>query len=153
LLAVEPEVFEFEGAVSGLTGECPRLTFSVNGKRLVTDGETTYTGGSCAQVANGRRVEGRGVRTGDGPYRVTRLALLAVEPEVIEVEGSVRALEGSCPSLRFTVGSIRVWTQAATVFDEGTCQQVTGERRVYARGTREGDGPLNATKVILLGGN
>ena len=66
-----------------------------------------------------------------------------------EVEGTVGALAGSCPSLTFTVNATTVSTDAATRFKDGTCSQVTNGVRVEVKGVRQSNGSINATRVEL----
>lgn len=64
------------GTVSGWTGSCPALTFTVSGKTVKTDTSTQFIGGSrCDQIANGKSVDvtGRG-QTGGG-IQATRVKI------------------------------------------------------------------------------
>ena len=65
---------EVRGAVSGLTGTCPALSFVVAGTRVVTNAATRFEEGACTTLRNDMRVEVEGTRTTDG-------ALLATEVE------------------------------------------------------------------------
>jgi hypothetical protein len=51
---------ELEGTVSNKSGNCPSLTFTVQGTTVTTDGNTKFNGGQCSQVANGTKVEVEG---------------------------------------------------------------------------------------------
>lgn len=50
---------EFEGLVSGLTGTCPSITFTVAGLTVNTNSSTRFED-PCASIANGTRVEVEG---------------------------------------------------------------------------------------------
>jgi hypothetical protein len=52
---------EVNGAVSGLSGTCPALTFNVGSARVTTNGSTFFDD-DCADVQNGVRVEVEGIR-------------------------------------------------------------------------------------------
>jgi uncharacterized protein DUF5666 len=53
---------DLEGVVSSKSGTCPSLTFTVQGSTVNTDGNTTFEGIQCAQIANGTKVEVEGTR-------------------------------------------------------------------------------------------
>ena len=61
---------EFSGVVSGLTGACPNITFS-----LRAGDATRFEDGTCARVRNSVRVEVHGERQADGSIRATRIEL------------------------------------------------------------------------------
>jgi hypothetical protein len=66
--------------------------------------------------------------------------------EANEVEGTVSALNGTCPALTFTVGTRVVRTGSATVFDD-RCTDVRNGVRVEVKGTRMNDGTFTASRV------
>ena len=57
---------ELKGTVSGVSGTCPSLTFTVNGKTVKTNASTVFENVACAQIANGTRVEVKGAPQSDG---------------------------------------------------------------------------------------
>ncbi len=61
--------------MSGLTGTCPSLTFTVQQTTIKTNGSTEFKDGSCASVANGKRVEVEGTRQADGTIMATEVEL------------------------------------------------------------------------------
>lgn len=65
---------EFEGAVSGLTGTCPSITFIVAGVTVNTNHATRFED-LCGSIANGTRVEVEGNRQANG-------SILATEVEI-----------------------------------------------------------------------
>ena len=65
---------EFEGAVSGLIGACPSITFTVAGVTVNTNSATRFED-PCSRIANGTRVEVEGNRQANG-------AILATEVEI-----------------------------------------------------------------------
>ena len=66
---------EFSGLVSGLTGACPNVTFSLNGMLVRATEATRFEDGTCARVRNSVRVEVHGPRQADGSIRATRIEL------------------------------------------------------------------------------
>ena len=65
-----------EGKVSGLRGECPAVTFVINGVKVVTDDLTRFDGSVCAALRNGQRVTVSGLVQADGT-----VAALTVDAE------------------------------------------------------------------------
>jgi hypothetical protein len=70
----ETEV-RLEGAISSLSSlaSCPSATFTVNGRSVATTGATRFDDVSCSSLANGMRVEVRGVPQSNGSIRATRV--------------------------------------------------------------------------------
>ncbi len=65
----KPEKVDVDGSVGALRGGCPTLEFKVRGEDVVTDGNTKFKGGSCADIRNGQKVSVKGERRGSGPIR------------------------------------------------------------------------------------
>lgn len=63
--------FQIEGAVGGLKGSCPAVTFGVNGFSIATSGSTTFEGGACSALKNGSKVTIKGTRLADGSVAAT----------------------------------------------------------------------------------
>jgi hypothetical protein len=53
---------EVKGIVSNRSGNCPTISFSVPGTTVMTNSNTKFEDGSCAQVVNGARLEVEGTR-------------------------------------------------------------------------------------------
>jgi hypothetical protein len=68
---------EVRGAVSGLTGTCPTITFNLNARTAVAfkTGNATRFDSPCASIQNNLMVEVRGRRQGDGSIQVDRIVL------------------------------------------------------------------------------
>jgi hypothetical protein len=47
-----PSPISLAGTVSALTGSCPTLRFSVSGRTVTTDGDTSYIRGRCEQLSD-----------------------------------------------------------------------------------------------------
>ena len=52
--------------MSGLTGTCPTLSFTVQATKVTTTASTTFKDITCAAVANGAAVEVKGAKQTDG---------------------------------------------------------------------------------------
>lgn len=63
--APEQEEVTLTGVLSGLSGQCPALTFTLQGKTVTTTAATEFRKGACEAVAAGMTVEAEGVLTGD----------------------------------------------------------------------------------------
>ena len=57
---------ELDGPLSGLTGTCPAMRFTVEGRVVTTSSQTDFRGGNCGQLVNGLRVEVQGRQQSDG---------------------------------------------------------------------------------------
>jgi hypothetical protein len=68
-----PVAVDFEGRVSGVTGTCPALSFSVSGTPVVTSQGTEFRSGACRDLSGGDRVRVRGLRGPDGVVAATRI--------------------------------------------------------------------------------
>lgn len=62
-----------DGRISGLSGSCPDLRFTVDGQVVTTDRETDFRSGNCSSARNGRDVEVRGFRQSNGTIRAHRV--------------------------------------------------------------------------------
>jgi len=65
---------EFEGAVSGLSGTCPSITFIVAGVTVNTNSATRFED-PCGRIANGTRVEVEGNRQANGTILATEVEI------------------------------------------------------------------------------
>jgi hypothetical protein len=71
-----PEVghdVDLDGRVSGLSGQCPNVGFSLAGQSVGADGNTDYKGGRCRDLSNGVRVEVRGTVQANGGIYARRI--------------------------------------------------------------------------------
>src|SRR5205814_4270138 len=71
------------------------------------------------------------------------------ETEEGEVEGTVSALSGSCPSLTFVVGTTKVTTSASTQRKETLCSEVTNGVKEEVNGIGQADGSIAARRVEI----
>ena len=57
---------ELDGPLSGLTGTCPAMQFTVQGRIVTTSSQTNFRGGGCNHLVNGLRVEVEGDQQTNG---------------------------------------------------------------------------------------
>ena len=69
------EKVHVEGTVSGLSGQCPAISFTVSGVAIVTDGSTDFKKGNCRQVEHSRSVEVTGTRQSSGVLLATEVQI------------------------------------------------------------------------------
>lgn len=65
--------FEIEGAMGGLSGTCPVISFGVNGFQVRTTASTTFEDGTCASLKSGTKVQVKGTRGSGGVVTATRV--------------------------------------------------------------------------------
>jgi len=61
--------------VSGLSGSCPALSFTISGNRVNTDDDTKFTKGPCKKLTNGMGADVVGERRANGTVYATRVEL------------------------------------------------------------------------------
>jgi hypothetical protein len=64
-----------------------------------------------------------------------------------ERRGTVSELAGTCPTLTFTLGTLKVTTTGSTYFKDGGCARVQNGERVEVNGQPQADGSLVAMVV------
>jgi len=134
---------EIEGVITGLTGTCPNLSFSVGGRAVGTNSQTDFERITCAAIANGIEVEVKGSVQANGT-----IVAQEVEPrENFRVTSDIAGLTGSCPNISFMFGSERIVTTSATRFDDMSCGTLRNGLRVEVRGVRRPDGSILAARV------
>lgn len=67
------EEIDFNGRISGISGSCPNLRFTVAGRIVTTDRETEFKDGKCSEASNGDDVKVKGFRQPDGTVRARRV--------------------------------------------------------------------------------
>jgi hypothetical protein len=146
----EIEPAEMTGGISGLSGACPARTFRLGSTIVTTASTTTFLRGTCLDLANGGRVEVRGIPAGGGlTATVVKFEDAGEAENEAEVEGALAALSGNCPTISFTVQGRTVRTSTATEFRDGACTALANGKAVNAKGAAQPDGSLQATRVTL----
>ena len=69
------------GAIAGLSGTCPTVTFTLGSTKVSTDASTTFRGGSCATLVNGTNVSVRGTAAADGSITASRVSVAESEDD------------------------------------------------------------------------
>jgi hypothetical protein len=64
---------ELEGTMSGLTGTCPALSFSVGSRAVATNASTSFDKTACSALRSGDRVQMKGTARTDGSVLATRV--------------------------------------------------------------------------------
>ena len=143
---------ELKGTISGLSGACPAVTFSLGGKVVKTNAATRFNDGACARLANGMQAEAEGTIQGDGSLLATKVQVDLEDggdeggDQDAEAEGQISGLSGTCPNLTFSIGSRAVQTTGSTQFKGVTCGALANGTEVEVKGTLTG-GVLAATRV------
>jgi len=145
---------ELEGLIASINAGARTLvvngtTVNVPGDAIIRHGDRPIAFGD---LQLGQRVHVRGTMNG----QVLQATEVKVQDEnagedagEAEVSGLVSGLTGSCPSLTLMVGSTKVTTDASTRFEPGTCTQVANGLQAEAKGTRQSDGSIRATRLEL----
>jgi hypothetical protein len=142
---------EVSGPVEDLAGGCPNLSFTVGGQRVSTSSATRFDETFCADLRQGSFVEVEGSQQADGGVLATEVEVDAPDAndgvEQIEVRGAIGAVQGACPNLTLTIGSITVFTNGSTEFERLACADVRNGAAIEIDGARGPDGRVVATEV------
>lgn len=147
----EAGVVELKGTVSGRSGTCPAITFSVAGTTVATNASTVFDDATCARLVNGDRIEVKGTRQANGSVLATRIEDEEDEDDEddreVELKGTLSGKAGTCPAITFAVAGSSVATNASTRFDDTTCSALGNGDRVEVKGTRQSNGMVAASRV------
>jgi hypothetical protein len=69
------QTVQLNGVVSQRAGDCPTITFTVQGTTVTADVTTSYSGGSCGDVRNDARVKVTGVQNLNGIVSATAIQI------------------------------------------------------------------------------
>lgn len=64
---------ELKGALGGLSGTCPSISFIVSGSSVAANGSTKFEGGACSTLKNGDKVEVEGTRQSNGTVLASKI--------------------------------------------------------------------------------
>jgi hypothetical protein len=143
-VAAEVREVELHGALTGLSGTCPTVSFTVMGTVVKTSAATRFEGATCGTLVTGTTVEVEGTLQADGSVLAMKVA---AEVREVELRGALTGLTGTCPTVSFTVMATVVKTSAATRFAGLTCGTLTNGTTVEVGGTQQPDGSVLALKV------
>jgi hypothetical protein len=157
---------EVNGVIDSLTGTPAAFEFKVGSRVVRGDAQTTFFGDgnrsdSFDDLKNGARVEVKGQQR-DGFVYAERIHVNGGngdgddgdddgddndDANEFETDGAVSGLNGSCPTLAFSVNGASIFTDGSTTFKHGPCSQLGNGDRVEVRGTQQADGRVRASKV------
>jgi hypothetical protein len=66
---------DLKGTISGLSGSCPAVKFTVRDRDVAADTDTEFKHGSCDRLSNGLEVEVKGQLWSDGVVRASKIEL------------------------------------------------------------------------------
>jgi len=133
---------EGEGNVGNLDGMCPTLSMIIRGIRVTTTASTVFENGACTDLRPGTKVIVQGQTQPNGNVIAT-LVRITEQPgrggqNLVEGEGRVTSVQGTCPALTFVVQGQTVRTTAETQFQGGRCSAIRPNTKVDVRGFRDG---------------
>lgn len=148
---------EIEGRITASSGATLRVAdkdVSVPAGTPIRHGGTALT---LADLHVGDRIHVRGMKSG-GMIVATSIEAQTSNPTApttgddhgsarAEVNGTIAGKTGTCPALAFTIGATKVTTNAATTFEDTTCSAIANGMTAEAKGTRQTDGSILASKV------
>jgi len=146
----KPTTVSLSGVVSGSTGTCPAVTFTVQSTKVTVNSGTTYSSTTCADATkNAANVKVTGTKQADGSVSATSVSLTTPAPTTLT--GFISASAGTCPAVTFTVQSTKVTVNSSTTFPSTTCADATkNDANVTVTGTKQADGSVVATSVALV---
>lgn len=148
---------KLEGAISSaITGACPAISFTVGSTSVTTNASTKFDDITCTSLKRGDQVEVEGTSQANGSVLATKVEKEdeAEDEDEDENEAEVRgaissAVTGTCPSIGFSIGSTNVSTNASTRFDDTSCSALKRGDTVEAKGTRQTNGSILASRVKM----
>ncbi len=131
-------------AVSGaIEAFASPASFRVNGQAVSAGPGTVYSGGTAADLANGRRVDVDGLLAGG----VLSAALVFIHPvEAATTVTLAGAITDFVSAMDFRVNNQAITTTAATTYREGTAAELASGRRVEVTGSLA-NGVVTATTI------
>jgi hypothetical protein len=142
-----PTTVTLTGFISGSTGTCPAVTFTVQSTKVTVNSSTTFPSTTCADATkNDANVTVTGTKQADGSVVATSVSL--VPPTTLT--GAVSGSTGTCPAVTFTVQSTKVTVNSSTTYTATTCAAATANgANVKVTGPKQVDGSVLATTVAL----
>ena len=142
------------GAVAGVTGTCPALTLTINGKIVVTDASTKYDIGTCDGWKTATQGAAGGALQPDGSIvaKIVRVGVAngpQAPSDQATVQGIVAGVAGACPAKSYTLDGKAVRVDAATTFEKGSCADVANGMRGGVIGKADSAGVILAKRAIV----
>lgn len=137
---------EIRGMVADLSAD--KLSFTVNGMKVMVDANTQYKNGSAALLANGVIVEVEGKVT-NGEMTASEVKFYKPEDMYMELYGTVSELTPTTTPVgySFMVHGVKVQTDDKTLFKFKTATMLANGMNVEVKGSGMVNGVLLATKV------
>jgi hypothetical protein len=141
---------EVEGRITEI--DAVARTIRVSGTLVSVPTTATVRRGSqtlqFADLVVGDKVEAKGAVEGTS-FVATEVKIESDNrgQQLQERRGTVSALSGTCPTLTFTLGTLRVTTTGSTYFKDGACPTVQNGMSVEVNGQPQADGSLVAMLV------
>jgi uncharacterized protein DUF5666 len=133
--------------VSGTS--CPTLQFMVSSYSFNVDAATQYSGGTCANIQPGAKINFNGTRLSEtsGVFYVTQLFFVTTTTTPtptptptstpVQTVGTITATgAGMCPELQFFFGSYAFNVSYATQYSGGACADLKAGAKVAIVGTK-----------------
>jgi len=145
----DADEFEAEGAVSGVSGTCPSITFTLAGKTIRTNASTEFKHGPCSSIASGDTVEVEGTLQTDGSVLAKKVEIEKDDDDEHEWEshGAISGLTGACPAITFTLSGKTVRANGSTRFHNIACSAIANGTRLEVEGRLQTDGSVLATTI------
>jgi hypothetical protein len=136
------------GTVSALSGTCPTVTFTLEGKTIKTNASTSFGDGKCADLKNDLKAGAIGAVQTDGSILAKQVRVMPPPaPVPVPVMGSVSAVSGTCPALTFKLDTKTIKTDANTNYGGGSCADVKNDGKAGVLGMVQTDGSILAQQV------
>jgi hypothetical protein len=142
-----------EGILTSIGGSGDALTLIVGTTTVLTNSDTRVDRRGDVQdltvLQEGMRLHVIGTRQPDGSIVARRLQIKGDAPGMlVQIEGSMGGVKGSCPALEFSVNGYRVTTNGATTFaPDCSATAFKSGTKVLVNGTAQSDGSIMATTV------
>jgi hypothetical protein len=129
-----------EGVISDFVSPA---NFRVNGQLVAATAATVFSGGTAADLANGRRVAAEGVVSGG----ILAASTIAIAPlETVQTFSTEGAISDFVSPARFKVNGQAVSANAQTVYVAGTAATLANGMRIAVTGTIAA-GVLSASRI------
>jgi hypothetical protein len=145
------------GTLEAMSGTSPVLTLTIGTATVLTDAATVVRKGNLTltleALAIGQTLAVEGTVGLDGTtFTAARIQIEgspAPPASPFDAEGTVSALDGTCPAVTFSLQDRTIAVGPATHYVQVTCAALTNGTTLRVKGTIQGDGSVVATLVQL----
>mgnify|MGYP001350329785 CR=1 FL=1 len=131
-----------KGIVSGFQGQCPHITFKVNGQQVQASDQTRFDV-DCSDIKDGATVKVKAeVMNNAGALQAGKVE------DTLNIGGTVNDRSGDCPQLSMKIDGVLIKTDGSTRFERGSCPDLNPGADVKIT-LRRGD-RAQASKVELV---